>query len=142
MCVAFLLFPVISTSDDLHATDFVEDAAFASRKARPGVSSHVLNQGGVTIFVVPMSASVAPPAISSEAAVHFSSVLTLAGVLLPRAGRSPPFRFSRQPSSRSESIREEHFNNRPLPLSNAAIQPCKRRTKINRIEVSGNERNT
>ncbi|OLB86121.1 MAG: hypothetical protein DMG86_13200 [Acidobacteria bacterium] len=95
VCVAFLLFPVISTSDDLHATDFVEDAAFASRKARPGVSSHVLNQGGATIFVVPMSASVAPPAISSEAAVHFSSVLTLAGVLLPRAGRSPPFRFSR-----------------------------------------------
>ena len=95
VCVAFLLFPVISTSDDLHATDFVEDAAFASGKARPGVSSHVLNQGGVTIFVVPMSASVAPPAISSEAAVHFSSALTLAGVLLPRAGRSPPFRFNR-----------------------------------------------
>ena len=95
VCVTFLLFPVISTSDDLHATEFVDDAAFASRKARAGVSSHVLNQGGVTIFVVPILASVAPLAISSEAVLHFTSALTLAGVLLPRAGRSPPLRFSR-----------------------------------------------
>ncbi len=95
VCVAFLLFPVISASDDLHATEFIEDAAFGARKARAGAASHVFQSGGVTIFVVPVPPSVAPPAITSEAALHFSSVPTLAGVVLPRAGRSPPFLFSR-----------------------------------------------
>ncbi len=95
VCVAFLLFPVISTSDDLHSTEFIEDAAFGSRKVRAGLASHFLHSGGATIFIAPVLPSVAPPAITSEAVLHFSSVLTLAGAVLPRAGRSPPFLFSR-----------------------------------------------
>jgi len=95
MCVAFLFFPVISTSDDLHATEFIEDPSFGARKARAWAPSHVFQSDGVTIFVAPVPPSVAPPAITGEAALLFSSVLPPAGVVLPRAGRSPPFLFSR-----------------------------------------------
>jgi len=86
-CLLILLFPVISITDDLHATEFVEDST-SGRKARAAASGEVT--AGTTAAVATVSVQLAIPAATVESLVSVGPTPALAGTVLVAAGRAPP----------------------------------------------------
>ncbi|HEV2021654.1 MAG TPA: hypothetical protein VGQ94_03920, partial [Terriglobales bacterium] len=64
--VLVILFPYISVTDDLQATEFVEDSSYSARKSRTCAANHGWQSDAPTAFLSAVCPLVAPSGIAVE----------------------------------------------------------------------------